>query len=244
MRPIGVTESVVRLWEALQKFLQLHFERALLRTRGFSGASGEATARGVNLYEDMELPADKRRQWEAHVPSKTDENVKHTVSTTCRPRVFRIALFKGFPNVPHIPPPVGHTVGTHTATITTTSENPPSWCKTQCPQEICLANDHQSRRFNFNKGALCLPVLLLVPSSVLCSCMGGRELFLGEIVEKVNSAVRPWVLGIVLPSKRYRHMATRICTAVFHSVHWCSYTCQSRILQFLLFLPGGTLWSM
>ena len=28
-------------------------ERALLRAKGFCGASGEATARGVNLYEDM-----------------------------------------------------------------------------------------------------------------------------------------------------------------------------------------------
>ena len=28
-------------------------ERALLRVKGFCGASGEATARGVNLYEDM-----------------------------------------------------------------------------------------------------------------------------------------------------------------------------------------------
>ena len=28
-------------------------ERALLCAKGFCGASGEATARGVNLYEDM-----------------------------------------------------------------------------------------------------------------------------------------------------------------------------------------------
>ena len=28
-------------------------ERALLRVNGFCGASGEATARGVKLYEDM-----------------------------------------------------------------------------------------------------------------------------------------------------------------------------------------------
>ena len=28
-------------------------ERALLRVKGFCGVSGEATARGVNLYEDM-----------------------------------------------------------------------------------------------------------------------------------------------------------------------------------------------
>ena len=65
--------------------------------------------------------------------SKTDENLKHTVSTACRPRVFRIALFKGFPN---ITPPMGHTVGTNKATMTTTSENPPRWRKTWCPREI------------------------------------------------------------------------------------------------------------
>ena len=39
-----------------------------------------------------QLPVDKKRQWEAHVPSKTDENLKHTVSAACRPRVFRRSL--------------------------------------------------------------------------------------------------------------------------------------------------------
>ena len=34
-----------------------------------------------------------------------DKNLKHIVSPACRPRVFQIALFKGFPNLPHIPPP-------------------------------------------------------------------------------------------------------------------------------------------
>ena len=35
------------------------------------------------------------------------ENLKHVVSTACRPRVFQIALLKGFPNIPHINPPFG-----------------------------------------------------------------------------------------------------------------------------------------
>ena len=34
-----------------------------------------------------------------------DENLKHVVSTACRPGLFRIALFEGFPNIPYIPPP-------------------------------------------------------------------------------------------------------------------------------------------
>ena len=49
----------------------------------------------------------KKRQQATQAPSKKDKNLKHTVSTACRPRVFQIALFKGFPNIPHIPPPYG-----------------------------------------------------------------------------------------------------------------------------------------
>ena len=52
-----------------------------------------------------QLPVYKRRQWEVHVPSKTEEDLKHTVSTACRPGVFRMAVFKGFPNILNIPPP-------------------------------------------------------------------------------------------------------------------------------------------
>ena len=51
-----------------------------------------------------ELPVDKKRQHATQALSETDENLKHVVSTACRPRVFQIALFKGFPNIPHIPP--------------------------------------------------------------------------------------------------------------------------------------------
>ena len=69
--------------------------------------------------------------------SKTDENLQHVVSTACRPGVFQITLFKGFPNIPHIPPRTGHTVGTNQATMTTTTENPPSWRIRYGPREIC-----------------------------------------------------------------------------------------------------------
>ena len=77
-------------------------EHALLRTKGFCGASGKATARGVNLYEDMVAACYKKRQQATQAVSKTDEDLKHVVSTACRPRVFQIALFKGFPNISHI----------------------------------------------------------------------------------------------------------------------------------------------
>ena len=63
--------------------------------------------------------------------SKRDENLKHGVSTACRPREFQLALFKGFSNLPHIPLPWEHSVGTNQATMTTTSENPPSWHTTR-----------------------------------------------------------------------------------------------------------------
>ena len=50
------------------------------------------------------LPVDKKRQRATQAPSETD-NLKHVVSTACRPGVFQIALFKGVPNTPYIPPP-------------------------------------------------------------------------------------------------------------------------------------------
>jgi len=50
-----------------------------------------------------QLPVDKKRQQETQAPSETGNNLKHVVSTACRPRVFQIALFKGFPNVPTYP---------------------------------------------------------------------------------------------------------------------------------------------
>ena len=52
------------------------------------------------------LPVDNRRQQATQALSKTDQNLKHIVSSACRPRVFRIAHLKGFPNIPHIKPPL------------------------------------------------------------------------------------------------------------------------------------------
>ena len=66
-----------------------------------------------------------------------DKILKHVVSTACRPRVFQIALFKGFPNLPHIsPPPLGHSAVTNEATKTPTPENALCWHKMQRPREI------------------------------------------------------------------------------------------------------------
>ena len=101
-------------------------KRALLCTKGFCGASGEATARGVTLYKGMVAACPKKRQQATQAPSKTDKILKDIVSTACRPRVFQIALFKGFLNIPPpqpephetqmrqqgLPPPTTHKVGT------------------------------------------------------------------------------------------------------------------------------------
>ena len=67
-----------------------------------------------------------------------DGNLKHIVSTACRPRVFRIALFEDFPNIPHIPLPPGHSAGTNEATMAPTPENPPCWQDPHRPREIWL----------------------------------------------------------------------------------------------------------
>ena len=82
-----------------------------------------------------QLPVDKKRQQKTRAPFKTDENLKHVVSTACRPRVFQIALFKGFPNIPHIPLPPAHSVTTNEATMAPTPETPQSWHIPQRPRE-------------------------------------------------------------------------------------------------------------
>ena len=85
-----------------------------------------------------QLPVDKKRQQTTQASSKTDENLKHTVSTACRPRVFQIALFKGFPNIPHIPLPPEHSVGRNEATMAPNPENPESWHIQYRPRETCF----------------------------------------------------------------------------------------------------------
>ena len=70
--------------------------------------------------------------------SKTDETLKHVASTACEPRVFQTALFKGFPNIPHIPPPLGQSAGTNEARKAPTPENAPCWHEIRCPREIYI----------------------------------------------------------------------------------------------------------
>ena len=77
-------------------------ERARLRTKGFCGASGEATTCGVNLYEDMVADCQQNEAVNHTGTVQNGQNLKHIVSTACKPG---IALFKGFPNIPNIPPP-------------------------------------------------------------------------------------------------------------------------------------------
>ena len=84
------------------------------------------------------LPVSKNRQQATQALSKAEKNLKHVVSTACKPGVFRIALFKGFPNMPHIPPPTGHSAGTNETTKAPTPENAPYWHETVPPREIYI----------------------------------------------------------------------------------------------------------
>ena len=87
-----------------------------------------------------QLPVNKQRQQATHAPSETDENIRHVVSPASRPGVFQIALFKGFPDIPHIPLPPEHSVGKNEATRSPTRENPQSWKEQGRPREIFKLN--------------------------------------------------------------------------------------------------------
>ena len=49
-------------------------------------------------------------------------------------RVLQIALFEGFPNIPHMVPPTRHSVHTNEATTTTAVKNAPSWRVSRVPE--------------------------------------------------------------------------------------------------------------
>ena len=66
-----------------------------------------------------------------------DKNLQHVISTACKPGVFQIAPFSSFPNIPHIPPPLGHSAGTNEATTAPTPENAACWHEITRPREIC-----------------------------------------------------------------------------------------------------------
>ena len=74
-----------------------------------------------------------------HRPKWTEFSNRSSVQhadPACRPRVLQKALFKGFLNVPHIPLPTGHSVGTNEATRAPTPKNAQSWQNRNCPQEM------------------------------------------------------------------------------------------------------------
>jgi hypothetical protein len=58
---------------------------------------------------DTGLQNAKRRQAD-HTPSILDKILPHIISSACRSGVFQIALFKGFSNIPHIPPPLPYRI--------------------------------------------------------------------------------------------------------------------------------------
>ena len=65
-----------------------------------------------------------------------DVQTCHHISTACKPGVFRIALCKGVPKNPHLPPPTGHSVGAKEATRAATQQNAQRWQIHQHPREI------------------------------------------------------------------------------------------------------------
>ena len=81
-------------WPALQDAgspsPNLHPRSVLVCAPEACGASEEATARVVYLYEDRQLTVDRKRQQAAHIPPKNHENLKHAVSTAL-PGVLRCA---------------------------------------------------------------------------------------------------------------------------------------------------------
>ena len=83
---------------------------------GVGGHIFQDSATHWTVHTNMALPVDKTRQRATLSLPKTDKNLEHIVSTACKPGVFRIPLFKGFLNIPHIPPPTGHSADTDEAT--------------------------------------------------------------------------------------------------------------------------------
>ena len=112
--------------------------RALLRAKGFCGASGEATACGPNLYEDMAAACEQKEAASNSCTVRNGRKSQNVVSPASRPGVFQIALFKGFSDIPHIPLPPEHSVGRNEATRSPTRENPESWQDSRRPREILL----------------------------------------------------------------------------------------------------------
>ena len=81
--------------------------------------------------------------------------------------VFQIALFKGFPNIPHITLPLGHSVDTNEATMDLTPENAPCWHDRYRPREICNMTQRKIARVQTGSPIKGLPLSTPPPSSRL-----------------------------------------------------------------------------
>ena len=88
-------------------------ERALFRTKGFRGASGEAAARCKNLYVHMVSGCGQNKAATGTCTIQTGHNSPPYRPSACSPGVVQIALFKGFSNVPTCPPPPYSTLSGH-----------------------------------------------------------------------------------------------------------------------------------
>ena len=88
-------------------------------------------------------------------------------------RVFQITLFKGFPNIPHIPPHYGTLMSTNEATRVATPENAPSWQETTCPREIWIAMEQNAP---FSALSLCHIPLPLCDNSTKIAKFDGNKI--------------------------------------------------------------------
>ena len=86
------------------------------------------------------MKPDQNRQKKPNLSTVTANFRKMVPDPPPQPIHLRKALFKGFPNIPHIPLPPEHSVGKNEATRSPTRENPESWKDQRRPREIlcCL----------------------------------------------------------------------------------------------------------
>ena len=102
------------------------------------------------------LPVDKNRQKATQALSKKDENIKHVVSTTCRPRVPN-SPFQGLSEYTHIPLAPEHSVGTNEATMAATPRKPTELAQfSTSPRDMAVWDDEAATTCNINPSAIVL----------------------------------------------------------------------------------------
>ena len=125
---------------------------------------------------------------------------------------LRKALFKGFPNIPHIPLPTGHSVSTNQATMAPTPENAPCWHLPHRPREMCKGKHFYWALFA--KGALApLPRCCLFASA---NCVYNEETVSRSRQCYLLQTTSPVCLGkhgFRTPFEKY--FCTRICSITF-----------------------------